>query len=286
MTVVISGKELATLKRTKMKEDVSTFEEKYGRVPHLAVILVGEDPGSVSYVTGKEKACIEIGIKNTTIKKPNTISQEELLGIINELNQDDTVDGILVQLPLPKHMDSDFIIHAILPEKDVDGFHPKNVASLYLKQEGIVSCTPKGIIELLDYANIQIDGKRAVVLGRSNIVGMPVSKLLLDRNATVTICHSHTKDLASITKEADILIAAIGKPLFVKEDMVKEGAVVIDVGVNRNEVTKKLCGDVDFENVKDHTSYITKVPGGVGPMTITCLMENTIECFLKHMGEK
>ncbi len=286
MTVVISGKELATLKRTKMKEDVSTFEQKYGRVPHLAVILVGEDPGSVSYVTGKEKACIEIGIKNTTIKKPNTISQEELLGIINELNQDDTVDGILVQLPLPKHMDSDFIIHAILPEKDVDGFHPKNVASLYLKQEGIVSCTPKGIIELLDYANIQIDGKRAVVLGRSNIVGMPVSKLLLDRNATVTICHSHTKDLASITKEADILIAAIGKPLFVKEDMVKEGAVVIDVGVNRNEVTKKLCGDVDFENVKDHTSYITKVPGGVGPMTITCLMENTIECFLKHMGEK
>ena len=286
MTVVISGKELATLKRTKMKEDVSTFEQKYGRVPHLAVILVGEDPGSVSYVTGKEKACIEIGIKNTTIKKPNTISQEELLDIINELNQDDTVDGILVQLPLPKHMDSDFIIHAILPEKDVDGFHPKNVASLYLKQEGIVSCTPKGIIELLDYANIQIDGKRAVVLGRSNIVGMPVSKLLLDRNATVTICHSHTKDLASITKEADILIAAIGKPLFVKEDMVKEGAVVIDVGVNRNEVTKKLCGDVDFENVKDHTSYITKVPGGVGPMTITCLMENTIECFLKHMGEK
>ena len=286
MTVVISGKELATLKRTKMKEDVSTFEQKYGRVPHLAVILVGEDPGSVSYVTGKEKACIEIGIKNTTIKKPDTISQEELLGIINELNQDDTVDGILVQLPLPKHMDSDFIIHAILPEKDVDGFHPKNVASLYLKQEGIVSCTPKGIIELLDYANIQIDGKRAVVLGRSNIVGMPVSKLLLDRNATVTICHSHTKDLASITKEADILIAAIGKPLFVKEDMVKEGAVVIDVGVNRNEVTKKLCGDVDFENVKDHTSYITKVPGGVGPMTITCLMENTIECFLKHMGEK
>lgn len=285
MTVVISGKELATLKREKMKEEVSGFVTKYGRAPHLAVILVGEDPGSVSYVTGKEKACIEIGIKNTTIKKPDTISQAELLQIVNELNNDDSVDGILVQLPLPKHMDSDFIIHAILPEKDVDGFHPKNVASLYLKQKGIVSCTPKGIMELLDYANIEIDGKRAVVLGRSNIVGMPVSKLLLDRNATVTICHSHTKDLASITKQADILIAAIGKPLFVKEDMVKEGAVVIDVGVNRNEVTKKLCGDVDFENVKDHTSYITKVPGGVGPMTITCLMENTIECFLKHMGE-
>lgn len=286
MTVVISGKELATIRRGQMKEEVASFESKYGRRPHLAVILVGEDPGSVSYVTGKEKACIEIGIKNTTIKKPNTISQAELLNIINDLNNDPLVDGILVQLPLPKHMDPDFIINAIIPEKDVDGFHPKNVASLYLKQKGIVSCTPKGIMELLDYAGIEIEGKRAVVIGRSNIVGMPVSKLLLDRNATVTICHSRTKNISEVTKEADILIAAVGKPLFVKEDMVKEGAVVIDVGVNRNEETKKLCGDVDFENVKDHTSYITKVPGGVGPMTITCLMENTIECFLKHMEEK
>ena len=286
MAIVISGKELAALRRGAMKEEVSTFTEKYGRVPHLAVVLVGEDPGSVSYVAGKEKACIEIGIKNTTIRKPNTISQDELLAIVNELNQDDSVDGILVQLPLPKHMDSDFIINAIVPEKDVDGFHPYNVASLYLKQPGTVSCTPKGIMEILDYAHIEIDGKRAVVIGRSNIVGMPVSKLLLDRNATVTICHSRTKNISEVTSEADILIAAVGKPLFVKEDMVKEGAVVIDVGVNRNPETGKLCGDVDFERVKEKASYITKVPGGVGPMTITCLMENTIECFLKHMEEK
>lgn len=286
MAIVISGKELATLRRSAMKEEVSTFEAKYGRVPHLAVVLVGEDPGSVSYVAGKEKACIEIGIKNTTIRKPDTISQEELLAIVNELNADDSVDGILVQLPLPKHMDSDFIINAIIPEKDVDGFHPFNVASLYLKQPGIVSCTPKGIMEILDYAKIEIEGKRAVVIGRSNIVGMPVSKLLLDRNATVTICHSRTKNISEVTSEADILIAAVGKPLFVKEDMVKEGAVVIDVGVNRNPETGKLCGDVDFEAVKNKASYITKVPGGVGPMTITCLMENTIECFLKHMEEK
>jgi methylenetetrahydrofolate dehydrogenase (NADP+)/methenyltetrahydrofolate cyclohydrolase len=286
MAIIISGKELAEKRRAQMKEEVSHFEEKYGRIPHLAVVLVGEDPGSVSYVKGKEKACIEIGIKNTTIRKPDTISQEELLNIVNELNQDDSVDGILVQLPLPKHMDSDFIINAIIPQKDVDGFHPVNVASLYLKQKGIVSCTPKGIMEILDYAHIEIEGKRAVVIGRSNIVGMPVSKLLLDRNATVTICHSRTKNLSEVTKEADILIAALGKPLFVKEDMVKEGAVVIDVGVNRDLETGKLCGDVDFLHVKEKASYITKVPGGVGPMTITCLMENTIECFLRHMEEK
>ena len=285
MAQVISGKTLAEIRRAKMKEEVTTFIKKYGRVPHLAVVLVGEDPGSMSYVRGKEKACIEIGIKNTTIRKPDTISEEELLNIVNELNQDDTVDGILVQLPLPKHMDPDFIINAIIPSKDVDGFHPVNVASLYLKQPGIVSCTPKGIMEILDYANIEIEGKRAVVIGRSNIVGMPVSKLLLDRNATVTICHSRTKNIKEVTSEADILIAAVGKPLFVKADMVKEGAVVIDVGVNRNPETGKLCGDVDFEAVQEKASYITKVPGGVGPMTITCLMENTIECFLKHMEE-
>ena len=286
MAQVISGKELALKKRLEMKEEVATFNEKYGRVPHLAVVLVGEDPGSVSYVRGKEQACIEIGIKNTTIRKPDTISQSELLDIVNELNNDPLVDGILVQLPLPKHMDSDFIINAIVPEKDVDGFHPKNVASLYLKQPGTISCTPKGIIEIIDYAGIEIAGKRAVVIGRSNIVGMPVSKLLLDRNATVTICHSKTKDIASVTKEADILIAAVGKPLFVKANMVKEGAAVIDVGVNRNPETGKLCGDVDFDEVKNVAGYITKVPGGVGPMTITCLMENTIECFKKHMEEK
>ena len=286
MAIVISGKELATLRRNKMKEEVIEFGKKYDRLPHLVVILVGEDPGSVSYVTGKGKACVEIGIKNTTIKKPVTITEEELLNMIDELNNDDTVDGILVQLPLPKHINSDLVIKKIAPEKDVDGFHPINVASLYLKQDGIVSCTPKGIIEVLDYANIQIEGRHAVVIGRSNIVGMPVSKLLLDRNATVTICHSRTANLAEITKTADILIAAVGKAKFVKANMVKEGAVVIDVGVNRDVETNKLCGDVDFADVEPKASYITKVPGGIGPMTITCLMENTLECFLKHMEDK
>jgi methylenetetrahydrofolate dehydrogenase (NADP+)/methenyltetrahydrofolate cyclohydrolase len=269
-----------------MKEEVIEFGKKYPRLPHLVVILVGDDPGSVSYVTGKGKACVEIGIKNTTIKKPVTITEDELLNLIDELNNDDTVDGILVQLPLPKHINSDLVIKKIAPEKDVDGFHPINVASLYLKQDGIVSCTPKGIIEVLDYANIQIEGRHAVVIGRSNIVGMPVSKLLLDRNATVTICHSRTANLAEITKTADILIAAVGKAKFVKADMVRDGAVVIDVGVNRDLETNKLCGDVDFKDVEPKASYITKVPGGIGPMTITCLMENTLECFLKHMEDK
>ena len=286
MAIVISGKELATLRRNKMKEEVIEFGKKYPRLPHLVVILVGEDPGSVFYVTGKGKACVEIGIQNTTIKKPVTITEDELLNLIDELNNDDTVDGILVQLPLPKHINSDLVIKRIAPEKDVDGFHPINVASLYLKQDGIVSCTPKGIIEVLDYANIQIEGRHAVVIGRSNIVGMPVSKLLLDRNATVTICHSRTANLAEITKTADILIAAVGKAKFVKADMVRDGAVVIDVGVNRDLETNKLCGDVDFKDVEPKASYITKVPGGIGPMTITCLMENTLECYLKHMEGK
>lgn len=285
MAEVISGKELSLKKRDFMKNQVEMLENKYGRKPHLAVILVGDDPGSVSYVTGKEKACNEIGITNTTIKKPNDITQEELLEIIEELNNNKSVDGILVQLPLPKHINQTFIINSIRPDKDVDGFHPVNVASLYLKQPGIIPCTPKGIMEVLDSVNISIEGKRAVVIGRSNIVGLPVSKLMLDRNATITIAHSRTKDLASVTKEADILIAAVGKPLFVKRDMVKEGAVVIDVGVNRNPETGKLCGDVDFNDVLDKVSYITKVPGGIGPMTITCLMENTIECFIKHVED-
>ncbi len=286
MAIVISGKELATIRRNSMRDEVVEFSKKYDRLPHLVVILVGDNPASVSYVTGKGKACEEIGIKNTTIKKPENITEKELLDIIDELNNDSTVDGILVQLPLPKHINPDLVINAISPSKDVDGFHPINVASLYLKQPGIVSCTPKGIIEVLDYANIQIEGKHAVVIGRSNIVGMPVSKLLLDRNATVTICHSRTKNLAEITNTADIIIAAVGKAKFVKADMVREGAVVIDVGVNRDETTGKLCGDVDFKDVEPKASYITKVPGGIGPMTITCLMENTLECYLKHVEEK
>ena len=284
MAIMLSGKDLASRKRAEMTLEVENLYKKYGKKPHLAVILVGEDPGSVSYVAGKEKACIEVGLENTTIRKESSITEAELLGIIDDLNNDDSINGILVQLPLPKHINADKVINAIVPHKDVDGFHPVNVASLYLKQPGIIPCTPRGIIEVLDDAGIQIEGKKAVVIGRSNIVGMPVSKLLLDRNATVTIAHSRTKNLREVTKEADILIAAVGKPLFVTSDMVKDGAVVIDVGVNRNLETGKLCGDVDFKNVKEKASYITKVPGGIGPMTITCLVENTIECFIKHMN--
>ncbi len=286
MAIVISGKDLAKRKKDLMKEQVLKFENKYGRKPTLAVILVGDDIGSQSYVAGKEKACNEVGIGNITIRKPADITQAELLSIITDLNYDDNIDGILVQLPLPKHINQTYVINSIKPSKDVDGFHPNNVASLYLKQPGIVPCTPRGIMEVLDSHAIDIEGKRAVVIGRSNIVGLPVAKLLLDRNATITIAHSRTKNLGEITKEADILIAAVGKPLFVKEDMVKENAVVIDVGVNRNPETNKLCGDVDFENVSKKASYITKVPGGVGPMTITCLLENTIECFVRHMEAK
>ena len=283
MSYIINGKELALSLKQEMAADVATFTEKYGRVPHLVVILVGEDPGSVSYVTGKAKASAEVGIKNTTIRREATITEEELLGIIDELNADDEVDGILVQLPLPKHIDSDKVIAAIRAEKDVDGFHPMNVANLWLKQPCTLPCTPKGIIKLLKRANVEIAGKEVVVIGRSNIVGLPVSKLLLNENATVTIAHSRTKDLKEVTRCADILVVAIGRPKFVTADMVKPGAVVIDVGVNRDPETKKLCGDVDFAAIEPIASAITPVPGGVGPMTITCLMENTIECFLKKM---
>lgn len=282
--MIISGKELAASLKAQMAAEVATFEERYGRVPHLAVILVGEDPGSVSYVTGKAKASAEVGIKNTTIRRPETISEEELLGIIAELNADEAVDGILVQLPLPKHIDSDKVIAAIDCSKDVDGFHPMNVAALWQKQPCVLPCTPKGIIKMLKVAGVEIAGKNAVVIGRSNIVGLPVSKLLLDENATVTITHSRTKNLGEVTSKADILVVAIGRPKFVTADMVGQGAVVIDVGVNRDPETGKLCGDVDFAAIEPKASVITPVPGGVGPMTICCLMENTIECFLKKQA--
>lgn len=270
--------------KAEMAEKVATFPQKYGRVPHLVVILVGEDPASQSYVKGKGKACEVVGIKNTTILRPATISEEELLALIADLNADDGVDGILVQLPLPKHINEDRIISAIDKSKDVDGFHPLNVAALWMKQPCTVACTPKGIIRMLDEAGIEISGKRAVVIGRSQIVGLPVAKLLLDRNATVTICHSRTQNMAEITRQAEILVVAIGKAKFVTADMVAPGAVVIDVGVNRIPETGKLCGDVDYDAIEPKASVITPVPGGVGPMTITCLMENTIECFLAKMG--
>ena len=279
--MIISGKELSARMKADMAAQVAEFPVKYGRVPHLVVILVGDDPASQSYVRGKGKACEVVGIQNTTIVKPATITEQELLDIIEGLNNDDGVDGILVQLPLPDHIDEATIINAIRKDKDVDGFHPLNVAALWMKQPCTVACTPKGIIRMLDEAGVEIKGKRAVVIGRSQIVGLPVAKLLLDRNATVTICHSRTKDLGAVTREAEILVVAIGRPKFVTADMVSPGTVVIDVGVNRDPETGKLVGDVDFEAIEPKASVITPVPGGVGPMTIACLMENTIECFLR-----
>lgn len=284
--MILSGKELSASLKKEMAVQVEELKKKYGRAPYLVVILVGEDAGSVSYVTGKAKAADEIGIKNATIRRPETITEAELLEIVWELNNDPQVDGILVQLPLPKHIDSDKIIEAIDKDKDVDGFHPLNVAALWQKQPCALPCTPKGIIRMLKSAGVEIEGKRAVVVGRSNIVGLPVAKLLLDENATVTITHSRTKNLPEVTREADILIVAIGKPKFVTADMVKPGAVVIDVGVNRDPETGKLCGDVDFDSCEPVSGVITKVPGGVGPMTITELMGNTIEAFERKMAKR
>ncbi|WP_304721044.1 bifunctional methylenetetrahydrofolate dehydrogenase/methenyltetrahydrofolate cyclohydrolase FolD [uncultured Alistipes sp.] len=279
--MTISGKELSARLKADMAAEVAAFPARYGRVPHLAVILVGEDPGSVSYVTGKAKASAEVGIRNTTVRKPADIAEEELLGIIAELNADAEVDGILVQLPLPKHISEERVIAAIDKTKDVDGFHPLNVAALWQKQPCTLPCTPKGIIKMLKAAGVGIAGREAVVIGRSNIVGLPVAKLLLDENATVTIAHSRTRNLAEVTRRAEILVVAIGRPKFVTADMVADGAVVIDVGVNRDPETGKLCGDVDYAAIEPKASVITPVPGGVGPMTICCLMENTIECFLR-----
>ncbi|MBO5902475.1 MAG: bifunctional methylenetetrahydrofolate dehydrogenase/methenyltetrahydrofolate cyclohydrolase [Tidjanibacter sp.] len=280
--MIVSGKDLAARLKAEMAAEVATFPEKYGRVPHLVVILVGENPASVSYVTGKAKDSAEVGIKNTTLRMPESVTEQELLDVIAKLNADSDVDGLIVQLPLPKHISEDRVIEAIAVEKDVDGFHPLNVAALWQKRPCVLPCTPKGIIRMLDDAGVEIAGKKAVVMGRSNIVGLPAAKLLLDRNATVTIVHSRTPNLAEVTAEADILVVAIGRPKLVTADMVKPGAVVIDVGVNRDPETGKLCGDVDFAACVDKASVITPVPGGVGPMTRCCLMENTIECFLKN----
>ena len=280
--MIISGKELSAKLKADMAAEVAAFPARYGRVPHLAVILVGDDPGSVSYVAGKAKASAEVGIRNTTIRKPADITEAELLGIIAELNADAEVDGILVQLPLPRHIDEARVIAAIDRAKDVDGFHPLNVAALWQKQPCTLPCTPKGIVKMLKAAGVGIAGREAVVVGRSNIVGLPVAKLLLDENATVTVAHSRTRDLGAVTRRAEILVVAIGRPKFITADMVAEGAVVVDVGVNRDPATGKLCGDVDFAAVEPKASVITPVPGGVGPMTICCLLENTIECFLRN----
>ena len=283
---IIDGKQISASLKAKLAEQVATFPEKYGRVPHLVVVRVGEDPASVVYVRNKAKACEACGMKNTTIVKDENISEAELLELIRSLNMDDSVDGVLVQLPLPKHISEAKVIETIAKEKDVDGFHPLNVAGLWQKTPHMEPCTPKGIMYLLKEMGIDPKGKRAVVIGRSNIVGLPVAKMLLDANATVTQCHTRTVDMPSVTRQAEILVVAAGKAKMVTGDMVSDGVVVIDVGMDRDPETGKLCGDVDFDSVAPKASAITPVPGGVGPMTIACLMQNTVECFLNKMEKK
>ena len=279
MSEIIDGKALSVVVKDEVREQVKEIAVKYGRKPCLCVIIVGENPASQVYVRNKVKAAAYVDMDSRLIELPADISEDELLANIRQLNEDPAVDGILVQLPLPKHIDEEKVIDTIAREKDVDGFHPGNVSGLWLGKDCIVPCTPAGVIRLIDSVGVDIAGKTAVVVGRSNIVGKPVAKLLLDRNATVIIAHSRTKDLKSITLLADILVVAVGRAGLVTGEMVKDGAVVIDVGMNRN-AEGKLCGDVDFASASEKASYITPVPGGVGPMTIAMLMKNTISCFL------
>ena len=275
MAELIDGKLVTAEVRKKTAEEISNFKETYGITPGLAVILVGDDPASAVYVRNKHKGCVEVGINSYEIKMPKETTEEELLGEIDRLNEDANVHGILVQLPLPKHISEERVLNRISPKKDVDAFHPENVGKIMLGKYAFLPCTPAGIMELLDFYNVDIEGKECVVLGRSNIVGKPMSQLLLAKNGTVTVCHSRTKNLAEVTKRADILVVAIGKARFVGKEMVKEGAVVIDVGINRMP-DGKLAGDVDFDAVSEVASMITPVPGGVGPMTSTMLLKNTL----------
>jgi methylenetetrahydrofolate dehydrogenase (NADP+)/methenyltetrahydrofolate cyclohydrolase len=279
MAVIIDGNKIAQDIRNEVRRQALTLKEEKVIVPGLAVVLVGEDPASKVYVERKAKTCAEVGFLSREYKLAADTSEEKLLSIIRELNDDKLIHGILVQLPLPKHIATEKIIAAIDPHKDVDGFHPYNVGGLVTGAPLFVSCTPQGIMELIFRSGIELAGKEAVVVGRSNIVGKPLALLLLAQNATVTMCHSKTKDLAGVTRRADVLIAAIGKPQMIKANMVKEGAVVIDVGVNRLE-SGKLAGDVAFDEVAAKASFITPVPGGVGPMTIAMLMKNTLKAAL------
>ena len=274
MAKIIDGKAISLAIKDELKEKVAEYKNK-GIDITLAVVKVGNEPASAVYVRNKEKACEYVGINSRTLALPEETTQEELLNIVRELNEDDTVNGILVQLPLPKHIDESEILLAINSTKDVDGFHPVNVGKMVIGEDTFLPCTPAGIIEMLKRSDIDIEGKECVVIGRSNIVGKPMSLLMLKENATVTIAHSRTKDLKEVTKRADILVAAIGKSKFVTADYVKEGAVVIDVGMDRDE-NGKLCGDVDFESVEPKVSAITPVPGGVGPMTVTMLLVNCL----------
>ena len=285
MAQIISGKEVSAKVRAELKKETEALIEATGIYPGLAVILVGNDPASQVYVRNKQLACEELGFHPFEYKMGENTTQEQLLDLINVLNKDPKVHGILVQLPLPDHLDEQSVLYAIAPEKDVDAFHPMNVGKIMIGSYDVLPCTPAGVMELLDASGVEISGKNCVVIGRSNIVGKPMAMLLLQRSGTVTICHSKTKNLAEVCAEAEILVVAIGKPKFVTADMVKEGAVVIDVGINRDE-NNKLCGDVDYESVAPKASLITPVPGGVGPMTITMLMKNTLRAAKAQNGIK
>ena len=277
MAYIIDGKKISQEIKDELKEKVARLKEE-GKKAALAVIQVGNDPASSVYVNNKKKACAYIGIESLSYELPEETTEQELLDLVNRLNEDDAVHGILVQLPVPKHIDGDKIIQTISPKKDVDGFHPQNVGNLVIGEKGFVSCTPAGIIQLLKRSNIEIAGKNCVVIGRSNIVGKPMALLMLRENATVTIAHSKTQNLKELCKTADILIVAIGKPQFITSEYIKEGAVIIDVGIHRDE-NNKLCGDVKYDEVEPLASAITPVPGGVGPMTIAMLMNNCVEAM-------
>ncbi|MDR2884970.1 MAG: bifunctional methylenetetrahydrofolate dehydrogenase/methenyltetrahydrofolate cyclohydrolase FolD [Deferribacteraceae bacterium] len=281
MAILMDGKAVATKIQAKIADRVKEHKKAFGRVPGIAVILVGEDPASATYVSSKEKLAVEAGFYSKVYRLEANTTESHLLELIDELNGDTKIHGILVQLPLPKHIDTMNVIMAIDPKKDVDGFHPVNIGLLNIGVKGFIPCTPYGVIKLLEEYEIDLVGKHAVVIGRSNIVGKPMATLLLRKNATVTTCHSNTKDLQAICKQADIVIAAIGKPKMITADFIKPGAVVIDVGMNR--VDGKLCGDVDFDSVEKVASHITPVPKGVGPMTITMLMYNTLQASLNRL---
>lgn len=279
----IDGKMISLKRKDELKEKIDRLKSEGKRVPKLTVILVGDNQASQTYVRNKERGCTYVGMLSEVMCLDASTSEDELVNIIDQLNNDESVDGILVQLPLPSHIHEEKILDLIDPSKDVDGFHPSNVAKLLLNQEGLVPCTPKGMMVLLDEIGYDLTGKEVVVVGRSNIVGKPVALLCLQKNATVTIAHSRTSDLKAVCQRADVLIAAIGKAKFFNHEYVKDGAVVLDVGINRDE-NNKLCGDVDFDDVKDRVSYITPVPGGVGPMTIAMLLENTLQAYIQREG--
>ena len=282
MAEIISGKVVSEKLRLELKDSISKFILESGHTPGLAVVLVGDNPASQVYVRNKHKACLEVGINSYEINLPTETTEEKLLSVIDELNSDSRVDGILVQLPLPKHIDEERVINRIDSEKDVDAFSPGNVGRIMIGNYTFLPCTPAGVMELLKHYNIAIEGKNCVVIGRSNIVGKPMAMLLLEKNGTVTVCHSRTQNIVEICRSADIIVVAVGRAGFLTADMVKPGAVVIDVGINRGD-DGKLCGDVAFDEVEKVASYITPVPGGVGPMTITMLLKNTLSAAKNQM---